>query len=84
MCVSVPAKCNCEKGRGTVNPFTAPACTISGLKDSRTHLQTVIFSGPVNTLTFNAIRFNKNPFTCQCGKKTKRLKGFTRPITSWQ
>ena len=49
------------------NPFTAPACTVSGLKDGRMHLQTVYF--PVifwscNTSTLNAMHFDKNPFTC--------------------
>ena len=29
----------------SINPFTAPACNISGLKDVRTHLQTVHFPG---------------------------------------
>ena len=31
------------KEEKSLNPFTAPACKISGLKDSRTHLQTAYF-----------------------------------------
>ena len=30
-----------------INPITAPACKVSGLKDARTRLQTVFFSDPV-------------------------------------
>ena len=26
-----------------INPFTAPACSVSGMNDARTHLQTVYF-----------------------------------------
>ena len=29
-----------------------------------------------NTSTFNAMCFDENPFTCQCEKEKKRLKGF--------
>ena len=57
-----------------VNPFTTPSCKVTGLKTARTQLQT-IFSGPI-TSTFNATRFDDNPFTCQCPKKkTERLNG---------
>ena len=58
-----------------VNPFTAPACNISGLKDARTHLQTVYFLVQYIThyFTFNAVRFEENPFKCQREKKPKTL-----------
>ena len=52
------------------NPFTAPACKISGVKDARAHLQTVHF--PVLRPTFNAVRLNENPLTCQCEKEDKK------------
>ena len=55
-----------------INPFTAPACKISGLKDARTRLQTVDFRSN-NATTFNATRFDGNPVTSQCEKKAKRL-----------
>ena len=41
------------------NPFTAPVCKISGLKDARTRLGTEYF--PV-TATFSAIHFDKKSF----------------------
>ena len=74
------------------NPFTAPACKISGLKDARTRLQTVYF-GPT-TSSFNAMCFEENSFICQCEKKkeTETVKGFKFgtfiagrfQVTSWQ
>ena len=52
-----------------INPFTAPACKISGLKDALTCVQMVcIFSGTV-TLTFSAVCFDESPFTYQCEKE---------------
>ena len=57
--------------REGINPFTAPACTISGLEDSRTRLQTVYFQS-YNTSTFNARRFNANRFTCQYEKEHEK------------
>ena len=51
-----------------VNPFTALACKIPGLKDARMHLS-------YNTSTFSAMRFDKNAFTCQC-ETLRRNKGF--------
>ena len=36
-----------------INPFTAPACKISGLKDARTRQQTLYFQESHNTSTFN-------------------------------
>ena len=54
-----------------LNPFTAPVCNISRLKDAGTCLQTSIFSGPV-TSTVNAVRFDESPFTCQCEEGDKK------------
>ena len=56
-----------------INPFTAPACTISGLKDALTCLQMVSFSGAV-TLTFSAMCFDESPFTYQCDKEQKGVR----------
>ena len=57
-----------------LNPFTAPACTISGLKDARTRLQ--FFYIPTymlhNTSTFSVMRHDENLFTCQCKKEDKK------------
>ena len=33
-----------------INPFTAQACKVSGLKSAHTHLQTVYFPGPITHL----------------------------------
>ena len=33
----------CQRSRHNINPLTAAACKLSGLKDARTHLQTVYF-----------------------------------------
>ena len=53
-----------------INPFTAPACKISGLKDARTRLKNSIFSGLRTNLLkkFSAMCFDENPFTSQCKK----------------
>ena len=52
----------------TLNPFTAPACTISGLKRCTDALANSIFSGPVTCL-----RFDENPFKSQCDKEDKKV-----------
>ena len=74
-----------------INPLTAPACQISGLKDARTRLQTVYF--PVlYHIYFQCYAFWGNPFRSLCKrKKAKRLKGFKFgtfigrfQVTSWQ
>ena len=36
----------------------------------------VIISRSCNTSTFNGMRFNENPFTCQCKKEDKKSEGF--------
>jgi len=59
------------------NPFTAPAYKISGLKYTRMCLQTVYF--PI----FSAVRFDENPFTCQCENEDKKAKGFQISYFYW-
>ena len=56
------------------NPFTAPACTISGLKDARTRLQKFYIPTYMlhNTSTFSVMRHDENLFTCQCKKEDKK------------
>ena len=54
-----------------LNPFTAPACKMFGLNDARTRLQTYFFRS-YNTSTFSAMRFDKNPFTCQSETEDKK------------
>ena len=57
------------------NPFTAPACKISGLKDARTHLKNSIFSGPIAS-PFSVMRFGENPLQGQCEKENKKAERF--------
>ena len=57
-----------------INPFTAPACKISRLKDAHRCLQCTFRS--CNTCTFNAMRYDANPFTCQCKKEEENTEGF--------
>ena len=73
-----------------INPFTALACKISGLKGARRHLQTAYFR-VYNPSTFNAMRFDEKPFTSRCEKEKERLTGFKFrtiigrfQVTSWQ
>ena len=56
----------------TINPFTAPVCTNSGLKDAETRPQTVYFSGSYNTNTVNAMHCDESPFTSQGEKGDKK------------
>ena len=53
------------------NPFTAPACTISGLNDAQTRQQTYMFRS-YNTSTFNAMHFYENPFKSECEKENEK------------
>ena len=55
----------------TLNPFIAPACTISGLKDAWMHLKNTIFSSPV-TSPFSVMYFDENPLQGQCEKEKKK------------
>ena len=58
-----------------INPFIAPACKDSGLKDALTRLQTVCFRS-YSTSICNAVRFDESPFTCQCEEEDKKAEGF--------
>ena len=69
-------------------PFTVPVCKVYGLKDARTHLQRVIFSGPVtHLLSMLCILMEIFSYACAM-KKTKRFKGFkfgtSFQASSWQ
>ena len=44
------------------NPFTAPACKMSGPKDAQRCLQTVYFFARIAS-ALNAMCFDKNPFS---------------------
>ena len=54
-----------------INPFTAPACKISGLKDARTLL--CMFRSYIIS-TFSAMHLDENPFACQYEKKKEEKK----------
>ena len=58
------------------NPFTAPACNISGLKDARAVPANSIFSGPIPHLLSMQCILMKILSDANEKKKTKRLKGF--------
>ena len=58
-------------GDKNINPFTAPDCKISRLNDAQTHLQMYIFCS-YNTSAFSAMRFDENPFKCQCEKDDEK------------
>ena len=57
-----------------MNPFTARACTISGLKSVLTSLQNSTVSGPITDL-FSVLCIMTDILSCQCetaNKKTSR------------
>ena len=65
-------------GQFGINPFTAPACKIFGLKDARTRLQTVYFQSITHLFSLLWILM-KIVFACQCKKhtqKNKKAEGF--------
>ena len=73
------------------NPFTAPACKISGLKEPRARLKTSIFSGPIILLLSVLCVLTEILSNAGAKKKAKRLKGFEFrtfigrfQVTSWQ
>ena len=59
--------------RTTHNPFTAPACKLPWQKNAWMRLH----------LTFNAIPFDKSPFTRQCEKEDRKAKGFQIVHFDW-
>ena len=56
-----------------INPFTAPTCKISGLKDARTRLKNSIFSGPITHL-LSMPRVLMKAFSHASAKKKKKKK----------
>ena len=54
-----------------INPFTAPCCKTSGLKDGLMRLQEFIFRS-YRPSTFNAVRFDQNPFTLLVQKRRQK------------
>ena len=57
-----------------LNPFTAPACKISKLKDAGTRLQTLsTFSGPITQLLSMLCVVMRVPSYASAEQKTKRL-----------
>ena len=69
--------------QGYINPFTAPACKISGLKDAGTRLQTVDFSSPITHLLSSTCRYEKEN---KKGNKCFKFRTITGrfQVTSWQ
>ena len=49
-----------------VNPFTAPACKISGLSSARIHACKQYIWWPCNTSAFHPVYFDTIPFTRSC------------------
>ena len=73
------------------NPFTAPACKISGLKDEWMRLQKSMFSNPITHLLSMLYIVMKILLHVSGKKKTKRLKGLrfltfigSFQVTYWQ
>ena len=56
----------------TINPFTAPACTISGLKGAHIHTWKQYIWWSCNNSAFYTVHFDRNPFTFSCKKKKKK------------
>ena len=48
------------------NPFTAPACKISGLKCGHVHACKQYIRWSYKKSTINTVHFNTNNFTCSC------------------
>ena len=51
-----------------INPFTAPTCKISRLKDAQCTCRQYIFSSYKQS-TFNSVHFDENPCNCWFKKK---------------
>ena len=49
-----------------INPITASACKISGLKNAHIHACTQCTWWSYNKSTFNTAGFHRNPFMCSC------------------
>jgi len=55
----------------SVNTFTPPACKYFRVERCTDAPANSIFYGPIRSV-FNAVRFDENPFTCQCEKENKK------------
>ena len=57
--------------QGKINPFTAPACKISGLKSARIHACKQCIWWSCYKSTFSTVHFDRSPVRCSCegGKK---------------
>ena len=58
------------------NPFTAPACKISGLKNARTRLQIVFVPVPLHQLSVLGILMEIRLFACSCEQEDKTAERF--------
>ena len=77
----VEVKLNLRRFQQNLNHFIAPACTVSGLKKCIDSNGNVFWS--YNTCTFKALRFDENPFTCQCENEIKKAEGFQISHFHW-
>ena len=66
-----------------LNPFTVPACQISGLNRCTDAPANSIVSGPVNSGTLNAMCFDKTPFTSQFEAEDRRAERFQISLFYW-
>jgi len=66
---------------GPLTPSLPLHVKFAGWKMQRRACKQYIFRS-YDASNFNAVRLDENPFTCQCEKKTKRLKGFKFSISS--
>ena len=56
-----------------MNPFSAPACTFSGLKNTHIHACKQDLFSSYNKPTLNTVHYDGNStFTCQYEKKKKK------------
>ena len=53
-----------QEHQGFINPFTSPACKVSGLKSAHIHSSKQYIWWSYNKPTLNTVHFDKNPFLC--------------------
>ena len=76
LCTYNMANASFAKLKIYINPFTAPACNISGLKDSSTRLQTVQFQVLWHLLLMLCVSMKIHSHA-SAKKETEIVKGFT-------
>ena len=59
-----------------LNPFTAPACKISGLKSAHMHARKQYLWWSYNKFAFNTVHFDRSPFRCSLDGGKKSLNDF--------